>query len=552
MYVRLHKQTQRGKTYTSVQLCESYRDLAKGNAPRCRVLLNLGPLDKLGAETLQDLSASFARAAGMPALDEPPTLLAARDFGHVHAVGGVWDALGLSAVLDRCGIAGRSPAAVSTLVRLLVVNRLCDPCSKLALLDWLDSVWAGAQDAPSYHHLLRAMDRLIAVKETAEPLIAKRLLADREAVDLVFYDITSTYFEGERSLVEEDVRRYGYSRDHRSDRRQVVIGMVMTRDGIPLCHHVFPGNTVDKSTVVEVVADLKQRFHLKRVVFVGDRGMLSDANLEHILGAEIGFIVAHPLRKNHHATEVVGALRAGFDAANAQEQYQEEIREAVRFVVAYAPEIAVDTRANRQERLKKADLWIKEALHKLANPSGRGKPPTVQGTYDRIRDHLRDRNLLGLYEVAPAGDKLSVKKNRKALAWEEAIDGVLMLETTDLELPAEEIVARYKELAEIERGWRALKSSLLLRPVYHWTEPRIRAHIFICVLALQLERWMRNRLKTTSVPKALRILQQIKVGELTINGKTVTMATKLTAEQKELLLKLGVKPIPRELQKMGV
>ena len=102
----------------------------------------------------------------------------------------------------------------------------------------------------------------------------------------------------------------------------------------------------------------------------------------------------------------------------------------------------------------------------------------------------------------------AVKKNRKALAWEETIDGMLMLETTDLKNPTEEIVKRYKELAEIERGWRTLKSSLLLRPVYHWTERRIRAHIFICVLALQLERWMRNRLETISVPKALQMLQQ--------------------------------------------
>jgi len=119
-----------------------------------------------------------------------------------------------------------------------------------------------------------------------------------------------------------------------------------------------------------------------------------------------------------------------------------------------------------------------------------------------------------------------------------------MLETTDLELPAEEIVRRYKELAEIERGWRTLKSSLLVRPVYHWTEPRIRAHIFICVMAQQIERWMRNRLQTVSVRKALQVLQQIKVGTLTINGKTVTLATRPTKEQKELLQKLGVKPIP--------
>lgn len=550
MFIRIAKQKRGDKIYRHLQIAESFRDPDKGKAPRTRILAHLGTVEGLGEEQIEKLIVGLQRAIGRE--EAAPELLFARDFGHVHAVGSVWDDLGLSAVLDRCGIAGRSSAAVSSLVKLLVVNRICDPCSKLALLDWMDSVWLADQQAPSYHQLLRSMDRLIGIKEKAEPLIAKRLLAGRTEVDLVFYDITSTYFEGERSLLDEDVRRYGYSRDHRCDRRQVVIGMVMTRDGIPLCHHVFPGNTADKSTVAAVVTDLKQRFNLKRVVFVGDRGMLSDANLEKILGEEIGFIVAHPLRKNRYATEVVGTLRKDFDETDDKEQFREEVREAVRFVVAYSPKIATDTRANRQERLRKADLWIKEAQQKLANPSGRGKPPTLQGTYDRIRDYLRDRSLLGLYDVEFADGILSVRKNRKALAWEETIDGVLMLETTDLELSAEEIVKRYKELAEIERGWRALKSSLLLRPVYHWTEPRIRAHIFICVLALQLERWMRNRLQTVSVKKALQLLQQIKVGELMVNGKAVTMATRLTTEQKEVLRKLGVKPILGRFSKDGL
>jgi transposase len=458
-------------------------------------------LEGLGEEQIEKLIAGLQRAIGQEAA--APEFLFARDFGHVHAVGGIWDALGLSAVLDQCRIAGRSAAAVSALVKLLVVNRICDPCSKLALLDWLD---------------------------------------------LVFYDITSTYFEGERSLADDDFRRYGYSRDRRPDRRQIVIGMVMTREGMPLCHHVFPGNTVDKTTVAAVVKDLKQRFKLRRVVFVGDRGMLSDANLLLMLGEEIGFIVAHPLRKNEHATEVITALKEGFTGEGDQEQYQEEVREAVRFVVAYSPKIAAESRENRQERLKKTAAWIKEAERKLDNPSGKGRPPTAQGTYDRIRDYLRDRNLLGLFDVELAGGKLSVRKNRKALAWEETIDGMLMLETTDLEPPAEQIVKRYKELAEIERGWRYLKNSLLLRPVYHWTEPRIRAHIFICVLALQLERWMRNRLQPVSVQRMLQSLQRIKAGELSINGKKTMMATKPTAEQKELLQKIGVKPIPVRIQ----
>jgi transposase len=546
MFVRIIKQKRGDKVYRHLQIAESFRDPAKGKAPRTRIIAQLGTVEGLGEDQIEKLIAGLQRAIGQQTA--APELLFARDFGHVHAVGGVWDALGMSTVLDQCRIAGRSAAAVSALVKLLVVNRICDPCSKLALLDWLESVYYPEQGPPSYHHLLRAMDRLIGIKEKAEPVIARRLLTDGDGLDLVFYDITSTYFEGERSLAEDDFRRYGYSRDHRPDRRQIVVGMVMTREGIPLCHHVFPGNTVDKTTVAAVVKDLKQRFNLQRVLFVGDRGMLSDANLEMMLGEEIGFIVAHPLRKNEHATKVIGALEKGFSRQGDQEQYQEEVREAVRFVVAYSPKIAAESRENRQERLKKATAWINEAERKLVNPSGKGRTPTVQGTYDRIRDYLRDRNLLGLYDVELVGGKLSVKKNRKALAWEEIIDGMLMLETTDLEQPAEEIVKRYKELAEIEQGWRSLKTSLLLRPVYHWTEPRIRAHIFICVLALQLERWMRNRLQTVSVQKMLQTLQRIKAGELSINRKRTMVATKPTAEQKELLQQLGVRQIPVRFQ----
>lgn len=544
MFIRIAKQKRGDKLYRHLQIAESFRDPAKGKAPRTRIIAQLGTVEGLGDDQIEKLIAGLQRAIGQEV--SPPELLFARDFGHVHAVGGVWDALGLSAVLDQCRISGRSSAAVSALVKMLVVNRICDPCSKLALLDWLESVsYEGL--APSYHNLLRAMDRLIGIKASAEPLIAKKLLPGTEGLDLVFYDITSTYFEGERSLVEDDFRRYGYSRDHRPDRRQVVVGMVMTREGIPLCHHVFPGNTVDKTTVTAVVHDLKERFNLARVIFIGDRGMLSDDNLRMILGAEIGFIVAHPLRKNAHATEVIDTVKKKFSGEGDQQQYQEDLREEVRFVVAYSPKIAAETRKNRQDRLKKADAWIKEAEHKLANPKPRGRTSTLQGTYDRIRDYLRDKGLLSLYDIDSAQGKLSVKKNRKALNWEETIDGMLMLETTDLELPAEEVVKRYKELAEIERGWRALKSSLLLRPVYHWTEPRIRAHIFICVLALQIERWMRNKLQTISVQKALQSLQQVKVGTLTVNGKTTQMATRPTSEQKELLQKLGVKPISTRL-----
>jgi hypothetical protein len=474
MFVRLHRQRHKGREYTSVHLCESYRDPQKGGVPRNRVVYNLGPLEKLGMETVRKLASGFRKIAG----DEPVdgTVISfpeGHDFGHVYALDHTWKRIDFSEALLEAGIVGDAEYPVTELVRLMVINRICDPCSKLALLDWMEDVHIPGflVKKPSYHHFLRAMDRLIGVKEKAEPAVAKRLLDSSgvSSVDLVFYDITSTYFEGDRSIEEGDIRAYGYSRDGRFDRRQIAIGVVMTGDGIPLCHHVFPGNTVDKTTVSEVIRDLKERFALRRVIFVGDRGMLSDENLEAVLDHELGFIVAHPLRRNKVAAEVIEELGKKFDRQGEKEQFLSDERNFLRFVLAYSPAIARDARKNREERLAGADAFIREILRKLTNPPARGRRVTPQGAYDRIRDYLRDRRLLSLYDLSIDEGDVKVLPNRRARAWEEKIDGMLLVETTDLTSPATEVIRRYKELAEIERGFKALKSTLELRPLHHWT-----------------------------------------------------------------------------------
>jgi len=537
MFIRIVQHKSAKKTYRHVQIAESYRDPDKGNSPRTRILYNLGALEDLGQEQVARLAAGLMKAIGKELAS--PELKSAKDFGHVYAVQVVWNKLGLGRALERAGISEKAGSDFCAMVQWMVFNRLCEPCSKLALLDWTESIYAPETSVLSYHGILRAMDRLITIKDKAEPFIAQAVLDPKEPVDMVFYDITSTYFEGDRSIQDDDLRRYGYSRDHREDRRQVVIGLIMTRRGIPLCHHVFPGNTMDKTTVTQVVSDLKKRFQIRRVIFVGDRGMLSDANLADLLEEDLDFIVAHPVRRNDLAKEVIQDLKKQL-VSSADEQILEDVRKGVRFIMAYSPDIAEQVKSARQLRLKKTDDWIKPVLEGLANPSGKGRKPTPQGTYDRIRDYLRDHKMLRWYQVKLVDTTLTVQKNRQALNWESVIDGVLLLETSDMTIPAQDIVKHYKELAEVERGWRSMKSTLQLRPVYHWTEQRIRAHIFICVIALQMERWMRNKLQTISVPKALQALQQIKIGEFNSGEKTVLMPTLLTSEHKEILKKLGV------------
>lgn len=546
MYIRIARQRQGNREYRSLQIAESYRDPDKGGAPRTRILAHLGTLENLGEKQIERLIEGLQRVLGREATEERiGELLSARDFGHVYAVCETWNRLGLSEILDHLGIAGDASFPVSDLVRLMVVNRVCDPCSKLALLEWLDGVHFPGyeEDRPSYHHLLRAMDRLLAIKEQAEPVIAHQFLSlFDQPVDLVFYDITSTYFEGDRSIGEDDIRRYGYSRDGRFDRRQITIGVVMTRDGIPLCHHVFPGNTVDKTTVAEVVRDIRSRFNLGNVIFVGDRGMLSDENLETILDEELGFIVAHPLRRSQISASVIAGLKSQIDRTSDEEQFLCEERTSVRFVLAYSPQIAREVAKERQARLSRSDGFIADCLRKLASPTGRGRRATPQGIYDRIRDYLRDHHLLSFYEIDLVNSEVVVRADETARSWEETIGGMLLLETTDMDLPPEEVVRRYKELAEIERGWRALKSSLMLRPLYHWTENRIRAHVFLCVLALQIERLMRRRLQSVSVGKAIDRLRRIKAGELRLGSVTTRTLTRTTEEQLNLFKSLDVPP----------
>lgn len=551
MFVRVTTRRASNKEYRSVQIVESYRDPAKGMAPRTRVLAHLGSLEALSQGEADNLIRGLNRILGREA-GADSELLEARDFGHVYAVHKSWEGLKLDQLLRPFLRSEEQEIDPLPLVRLMVINRLCDPCSKLALLEWLEGVAVpGFTSAkPVYPSLLRAMDKLIAHKRGIEPPLARKFLSlDKGQVDLVLYDITSTYFEGERSIKEGDFRQHGFSRDQRPDRRQVVIGMVMTPEGLPLCHHVFCGSTQDKSTVQEVILDLKERFKLRRVIFVGDRGMLSHENLETILEEKLGFIVAHPLRRNPIAREVLEGLAGQFDhRAGAAEQFLVDERQGVRFIVAFDPTMAVQVARERQKRLKKADTFIQEALKRLQHPSGKGSPPTSQGTYTRIHDYLKRRDLLRYYELEVTEREVKVSEKLPARQWEEVCDGVLLLETTDSSLSPQQVVGHYKQLQELERGWRTLKSSLKLRPIYHWTERRIRAHIFLCVLALQVEWVMRQRLRQAgepiSVARALEKLRQIKAGILQIHGVRSTVLTHLTEEHKLLFQKLGL-PLPR-------
>jgi len=475
MYVRIVKSRQRGKVYNSVQICESYRDKSKSPYPLTRVIAHLGQLDAFTDRDVDGIINGLCKIFGRQSANDV-TVATGRDFGHIYALMHIWKDLKIGTLLKQKARARGYKFDMEAHIRLMVLNRLCDPCSKLALLEWIQGVYLPGIEAEQveYHHLLRAMDWLIGEKEIIEKELANQMLTlfDQE-VDLVFYDVTSSYFEGDRSVTAEDIRRYGYSRDSRPDRRQILIGLVMTRDGLPLAHHVFEGNRADKKTLVQVVNDLKKRFEITRAVFVADRGMLSEENLETILDANFDYVLSLPMRHSVAVTKLLKQTEGQWneDPKAAEQFYLDEEDLPVRYAVAYDPVLAKRTRKKREERIQKADRLIEAVQARLKraseSPRPRGRPLTIQGAFEQVHDYLRDRKLDRYYQVELTSKGLKVTENTKARKLEEKIDGKLVVESSCADLDAKELIGRYKELADIESAFRTLKSTLEIRPMYH-------------------------------------------------------------------------------------
>jgi transposase len=409
-------------------------------------------------------------------------------------------------------------------------------------------------------------------KAELEPKLAGPILTLFDApLDLVFYDLTSCYFEIERAdkvrnpSSEPDkptLRNYGYDRD-RSGCPQVVLGLVMTKDGIPLCHQVFSGETPDKATFQEVILDVKSRFPVQRCVVVSDRGLLSQDNLAALGEAQLDYIVARPLRHNLVSRQVIQATAPQFQTQikqwksdrtplEEQECFQEVTLDGRRFVVAYKADIARQTQRTRQRKLAEATEYIRRRLARLRNQETGvhvpGRTLSHQETLIHLHDYLKKRQLNRYYHLRLDSDGRVVcdphEENRR---WELLIDGKLILETTNKTLTPPQVVHQYKELQDIERCFRTLKSSLDIRPVYHWVDRRIRAHIFICVMALQLHRLMRSRLHQakifTSPERVLEKLAFHRTVQAEIDGKKFDGLIPPTPEQLDFFKALGV-PAP--------
>ena len=539
------------------------------------VLTNLGRVDRLDVEGLLRLAASIRKhfgdgdgggltdgaEAGSAAGAAPMEVTDARPIGTAWLLDALWAKLEIGTSVKRIADGRRFTTAVERVLFALVANRAIEPMSKLSAAEWAtqDVVipgLGGMDDDQAY----RAMDLLVEadtqgqVQEAVFFAVANLLNLE---VDVLFFDTTSTYFErdtedqdepGEgEGAGREGFRRYGKSKDHRDDLPQIVIGLAVTRTGIPVRCWCWPGNTQDQTLLAEVKDDLRA-WKLGRVITVVDRGFSSADNLAYLRRAGGHYVAGMRMRDGNAMVEAALARQGRYQQVRDNLRVKEVRLDATdqRLVICHNPDQATRDKASRDEAITRIEAELdriraqrqRDRTRQLSDKA-RGK---AEAAHLRAECALRDHPTLGRWLRQQPNGRLRI--DRAKVKAEARLDGKYLLATSDPDLSAEDVALGYKNLLEAERGFRDLKSQLLLRPVFHRLEHRIRAHVLLCWLALLL-----TRVAERSCGQTWRRISREtgRLAQVTLAGEagTIVQTTPLRPTQQAIYQALSIDPPPR-------
>ena len=572
MYLRHTTVRRGGKTHTYWRLVRSVR---VGRKVRQETVAQLGELDahgQLAARSLAERLVGVERQPGQFDDDLPAEPIAldlrrvklerGRRFGDVWLAGRLWQALGLDQLLAELLPPGREDVPWATMAAVLVIARLCEPSSELHIAeDWfrrtaLDDLLGVPEAKVNDDRCYRALDRLLAHKDALE-----RHLKDRLGTlftldyDLLLYDITSTYFEG---LAEANpLAQRGYSRDHRSDCKQVCIGLVVTRDGFPLGFEVFAGNRHDSTTVPDIVARMEERYGRSSRVWALDRGMVSEEHLEWLRERGSRYIVGTPKNqlRAYERQLVNGEWSAIRDGLAVQRVPSDDGVET--YILCRSDDRALKEQAMRERFATR----IEAGLTRLA--AACWKRRSTPGLIERRVGRLLERNQRAakFYDVrvTAAEDgaaRLHWRRNDAAWTQASACDGCYVLRSNVTDWSAQELWQAYIQLTEAEAAFRIHKESLQLRPVWHQTAERVEAHILVCFLAYVLRQtldgWCRQAGLGSSVTTILEEMARIQSTDVVLptqDGRKVRLrcVVRPDAAQAILIDRLGLE-LPQRLK----
>ena len=560
-----------------LRLVENYRE---GEKIRQRVIVHIGRKDLLAPhlDALVRLLQPDQIARTWISAEEVSTPQA-WTWGPVRVARHLFDALALGPILDNTTKLLRHGQPLSERVFPLLVNRLTRPGSEHALAAWLEDFYVvtaqGARWKPEWKPSRRvkvSFEQLRLWYETLDDLLAQKPHIERAIwqqlrdlfslePELVFYDLTATYFEGQGPA---ELGRFGYSRDGKPRNRQVLIGVVMM-DGWPIAHHVFAGNRLDQTTVAEVVADLRGRFGLQRVVLVGDRGMVTLKNLAQLRQAEQGYLLGLQRRNRQDIPHYVEEAMAGSDwqvcppgitasekAVVPQTRVQEVAgKEAgVRVFVVHSEEREQYERSLRELSMERVRTEL-EALRVRVEKGALKEPEKLGAAATKILQRHHGHRYFA-WELRKG--QFHYFLHPVNLPREQACEGKYVIQTEEPPLSPVEAVAAYKQLNEVERGFAHLKGLLEVRPVYHHKDDRVCAHVFVAALAFLLDRALEKKLRAAnsalSSPAAWQALETVRCVEVAVGDRRKLCVTRGSRQASELLKAVGLTeldpPLPPE------
>jgi len=526
MFVRVKRNVSKGIAYEYLQIVRSYRE---GGKVRQQIIGSLGRRDRLVASgdldgLLKSLAGFSEKLRVVEAVRESGLAArTARQWGPALVFGRLWDRQGLPELLRKLAQDRKFEFDLERATFALALQRLCAPGSELAGSEWVKTVAAPGFEGLALQHFYRTAGFLAQVREDLESRLFHRdLNLFNQTLEVVFIDTTSLYcYRG----TETEWRKRGYSRDHRPDLPQWVLCVAVNAKGWPIAWEIFPGNTADQKALRQVVAVLRQRFHIRRVTVVADRGMISQDTITMLTEhdqAPFDYVLGCRMRRQKEVNQEVLA-RAGRYQPVADNLEVKEVRVgARRYVICRNP----------QEALK--DAATREALlDKLRQTVAKQGPKAVIG----------NRGYARFLKVA----KGSVSVDEEAVKRDARLDGKFVL-TTNTDLPTAEVAQTYKSLWRVERTFREQKSTLEVRPIYHQRDDTSMGHIVASFLALRLEVDLQQRLEEREIkvswPDLMRDLAQVQSVLLELDGNRYQLRTDLVGSAHQAFMAAGVRPPP--------
>lgn len=559
MFVRISKIKAGGKVYEYIRIVENYKRKGKSHQ---RVVANLGraedvrgKLDGLVEKLREYCKEKFVKREEIKGEEAPiwgPILVARK----------LWNDIGLGEIIKKRCSNGKRKIKIEETAFVLVASSFIDPSSEHGISWWLDRSYVcdsnGRRFLPQWRENVtkedrvriewkqlniwyRTLDSLIGAKEEIEKDIYLRL---RDLfgfkVDIVFYDITSLYFEGDgpKGLAE-----YGKSKDGKDRNKQILLGIVMV-SGWPVAHHVFSGNMAETKTVSGVVDDLKGRFNIDKLIFVGDAGMMSEDNVNYITSPETQYkyIIAMKRRRNNEADKALENIGKEWEACKNGTVAQEVKIEGTRYIIAKSEERKKYEKAIRMNNMEATRKGLEELKKRVL--SGKLKNREKIGyNVSAILNKVKGYRYFSW--KAPKDGEFYYWDDKEKIKKEKRIEGVYMLKTNDEDMKPAAVVTAYKELTDVEGAFREFKDVLEGRPIYHQTANRVKAHVFVRALAYLLDTALKKAMKRAgmdlTVEEAIKALSRISIADLRLKGEKYQIVVGVKGYGRSVLNAVGLR-----------